>query len=81
MMAEWQELKGVGPSQGKGEMSASSLEDMQNNRGFVVIEFCEKQSRNNALTLYRDAYPERSRKPLIKQSSMLKHFIARLRVQ
>ena len=52
MMAEWQELKGVGPSQGRGVMSASSLEDMQNNRDLVVIEFSEKQSRSNASSLY-----------------------------
>ena len=63
-MAEWQELTGGGYPMGRTEISSSDLEDMRYNHDPYVMEFLDKQARVKALSLYRDTYPERSRKSI-----------------
>jgi len=68
-MAEWQELKGVGYPKDKREISASDLEAMRYNRVPDVMKFLETQSQARALSLYREAYSERSRKSSSKHAT------------
>ncbi len=67
-MAELQELKGFGHPKEKREISAPDLEAMRYNRDPDVMKFLETQSRAKALSLYREAYSERSRKSSLKHA-------------
>ncbi len=51
------------------EISAYDLKDMRYIRDPYVMEWLEKQARIKALTLYREAYPERSRKSITKHAT------------